>query len=189
MEKKRFARMNCSVARALDVLGDWWTLLVIREAFMGTARFADFQRNLGVAKNILAQRLRHLVEHGVLERVEAKGKAGRFEYRLTEKGSDLLAVMTALRQWADRWIFGRGKEPVVVRDRATGRLLPRLRVTDASGNPVGFRDLVMEPGPGASRETRGRLLGRRNLEKRKGAAGCAASWSGRRVRKVGARSG
>ncbi len=184
MGKNIFARMNCSVARALDVLGDWWTLLVIREAFLGTVRFADFERNLGIAKNILAQRLRHLVEHGVLERVEAKGKAGRFEYRLTEKGSDLLAVMTALRQWADRWIFGRGKEPVVVRDRVGRRLLPRLRVTDAWGNPVGFRDLVIEPGPGASRETRERLLGRRNPKKKRGAAGradCGGRARGRRT--------
>lgn len=181
--------MNCSVARALDVLGDWWTLLVIREAFMGTVRFVDFQRNLGIAKNILAQRLRHLIEHGVLERVEAKGGVRRVEYRLTEKGSDLLAVMTALRQWADKWIFGRGKEPVVVRDRAGGRLVPRLRVTDASGNPVEFRDLVMEPGPGASRETRERLLARGNLKGRRGTGASSVSAGGARSRKAKTSSG
>lgn len=171
--------MNCSVARALDVLGDWWTLLVVREAFLGTARFADFEQRLGIAKNILAERLKHLVEHDVLERVDVGRKGRRFEYRLTEKGKDLLTILTALRQWGDRWVFGKGKEPVVVRDRRNRRLVPELRVTDASGNLVGFRDLVMEPGPGASRETRQRFLARRRV-KAKGRA--APSGSGMETR-------
>src|SRR5262245_65723404 len=96
--RRRFQRENCSVARALEVLGDWWTLLVVREAFLGTRRFADFEEGLGISKNVLAQRLAHLVEHGVLARVDAGVHGTRYEYELTPMGKDLVTVMTALRQ-------------------------------------------------------------------------------------------
>jgi DNA-binding HxlR family transcriptional regulator len=157
MGRKRFADMNCGIAQALEVLGDWWTLLVVRDAFFGARRFGDFEASLGIAKNVLSDRLGRLVEHGVLEKVDV-GEAGqRFEYRLTEKGEALLPVLTALRDWSDEWVFGRGHEPVIVKDRRTGRRLPRLRVTDVDGRPVGRRDLRTEPGPGASSETVRRL--------------------------------
>jgi DNA-binding HxlR family transcriptional regulator len=149
--------MNCSIAQALEVLGDWWTLLIVRDAFLGARRFADFERSLGIAKNVLSQRLAHLVEHGILERVDAGVAGTRFEYRLTEKGRDLLVVMTALRQWSDRWIYGRGREPLVVRDWRTGRRIPRLRVVDADGRPLELHEMRVEAGPGASPETRRRL--------------------------------
>jgi DNA-binding HxlR family transcriptional regulator len=153
MGRKRFDRMNCGIAQALEVFGDWWTLLVIRDAFFGVRRFSEFQRSLGIAKNVLSARLQHLVDHGVLERVDVGSEGERFEYRLTPKGEALLPVLTALREWSDEWVFGRGNEPVVVRDRRTGRRVARLRVTDADGTPLGRRDLRTEPGPGASAET------------------------------------
>ena len=149
--------MNCGVARSLEVLGDWWTLLIVREAFFGSRRFADFENNLGIAKNILSSRLQHLVDHEVLERVDVGQSGQRFEYQLTEKGRDLLTVLTALRQWSDRWEFGEGKEPVLVTDRRTGKPIPPVRVTDRRGNELGTRDLRMKPGPGASKETRERF--------------------------------
>src|SRR4051812_49308790 len=90
---------NCSIAQALEVLGDGWTLLIVREAFLGTQRFADFEANLGISKNVLTQRLTHLVEHGVLARVDAGEHGTRYEYVLTKMGKDLVTVMTALRQW------------------------------------------------------------------------------------------
>jgi DNA-binding HxlR family transcriptional regulator len=145
--------MDCGVARALEVLGDWWTLLVVREAFFGSRRFADFERHLPIAKNILSRRLQHLVEHGVMERVDAGVSGPRFEYQLTEKGRDLLTVLTALRQWSDRWEFGEGHEPVLVVDRRTGEPVPPLRVTDRDGRELRSRDLRMKPGPEASPET------------------------------------
>jgi DNA-binding HxlR family transcriptional regulator len=157
--------MNCGIAQALDALGDWWTLLIVRDAFFGARRFSDFQRSLGIAKNILSARLQHLVDHGIFERVDVGSDGERFEYRLTEKGDALLTVLTALREWSDEWVFGRGHEPVIVRDRRTGRRVARLRVTDADGAPLTRRDLRTEPGPGASPETI-RLLTRRPREVR-----------------------
>jgi DNA-binding HxlR family transcriptional regulator len=151
--RTRFEDQNCSIAQALEVLGDWWTLLVVREAFLGTRRFADFEAQLGISKNILTARLAHLVEHGVLERVDAGVHGTRYEYVLTPMGKDLATVMTALRQWADRWIYGEGNEPVVLVDRRTGAPIPRVRIADDSGAPLQARDIEMRPGPGASRAT------------------------------------
>ncbi|MCC6763896.1 MAG: helix-turn-helix transcriptional regulator [Deltaproteobacteria bacterium] len=160
MGRKRFDGMNCGIAQALEAIGDWWTLLIVRDAFFGTRRFGDFESNLGIARNILSTRLQHLVDHGVFERVDVGHEGQRFEYRLTEKGEALLPVLTALREWADEWVFGRGREPVVVRDRATGRRVPKLRVTDADGRPLTRRDLRISPGSGATAQTV-RMLERR----------------------------
>jgi len=157
MGRKRFADMNCGIAQALEALGDWWTLLIVRDAFFGSRRFGEFEASLGIAKNILSDRLQRLVDHEIFQKVDV-GEAGqRFEYRLTERGEALLPVLTALREWSDDWIFGRGHEPVIVKDRKTGRRLPRMRVTDAEGRALGRRDLITEPGPGASEETVRRL--------------------------------
>ena len=160
MRRKRFRGMNCGIAQALEAIGDWWTLLIVRDAFFGARRFGDFEGSLGIARNILSSRLQHLVDHGVFERVDVGSEGRRFEYRLTEKGEALLPVLTALREWSDEWVFGRGNEPVIVRERASGRRVPRMRVTDADGNPLTRRDLRTVPGPGATKET-ARLLGRR----------------------------
>jgi DNA-binding HxlR family transcriptional regulator len=150
MGRKRFADMNCGIAQALEALGDWWTLLIVRDAFFGARRFSEFERSLGIAKNILSVRLAHLVEHGIF----AKDGA---EYRLTEKGEGLLPLLTAMREWSDDWVFGKGAEPVIVKDRRTQRRIPRLRVTDAEGKDLTRRDLITVPGPGANEATRRRL--------------------------------
>jgi DNA-binding HxlR family transcriptional regulator len=153
MGRKRFEQINCGIAQALEALGDWWTLLIVRDAFFGVRRFSEFERSLGIAKNVLSARLEHLVDHQILERVDV-GEAGeRFEYRLTDKGEALLTVLTAMREWSDEWVFGRGNEPLIVRDRRSGRRLPKLRVTDTQGRVLTRRDLRAEPGPGASAET------------------------------------
>jgi DNA-binding HxlR family transcriptional regulator len=154
--------MNCGVGQALEVLGDWWTLLIVRDAFFGACRFGDFERSLGIAKNVLAARLEHLVEHGIFERVDVGAEGQRFEYRLSEKGEALLPVLTALREWSDEWVFGRGNEPVVFVDRRSGRRVPRLRVTDADGRPLGRRDVRALPGPGATADTARRLAPRKS---------------------------
>jgi len=156
--------MNCSVAQSLEALGDWWTLLIVREALSGTRRFSDFERHLGVAKNVLADRLEHLVDHGVLTREEVGERGKRFEYRLTAKGKDLLTVVTALREWSDRWVYGEDREPLVVRDRRTGRRVPPLRIRDEQGRPIAGRELVVEPGPGADARTRRRFAAARPIE-------------------------
>lgn len=157
--RRRITRENCSVARALGILGDDWALLLIREAFFGTRRFADFEANLGISKNVLTQRLAHLVRHGIFGRVDAGVHGRRYEYELTPMGKDLTTVMTALRQWGDRWLFGSGHEPLLVIDRRNGQPIPAVRVLDAEGAPIRGRDLALVAGPGASRRTRTRLRG------------------------------
>jgi len=96
----------CSIARALGVVGERWTLLILREIFFGTRRFDELRRNLGIARNVLSGRLDHLTEHGVLEKVSYQNRPVRFEYRLTSKGRDLYPVLLALLQWGDRWEAG-----------------------------------------------------------------------------------
>ncbi|HBZ69166.1 MAG TPA: transcriptional regulator [Deltaproteobacteria bacterium] len=153
--------MNCGIAQALEALGDWWTLLIVRDAFFGARRFSDFERSLGIAKNVLSARLQHLVDHGVFELVDVGSDGQHFEYHLSRKGEALLPVLTALRDWSDEWVFGRGNEPVIVKDRRSGRRIPRLRVTDVEGRELSRQDLRTVPGPGASPETIRRLQPRK----------------------------
>ena len=153
--------MNCGIAQTLDVLGDWWTLLIVRDAFFGLRRFSDYQASLGIAKNILTARLRRLVDQGILAREEAGSTGSRHEYRLTPKGEALLPLLMALRDWSDQWVFGAGREPVVVVERAGGRRVPPLGVRNADGEPLARRDLRTLPGPGATDETRRMLAAAR----------------------------
>ncbi len=106
MRRTSFAEMNCSVARTLEVVGEWWTMLVIREAFNGVRRFDEFQGRLGIARNVLAARLQSLVDNGVLERRQYQDRPPRCEYRLTEKGRDLYPVLVSMLTWGDRWTAG-----------------------------------------------------------------------------------
>lgn len=153
MSRKRFSQMNCSVAQALEQVGDWWTLLIVREAFFGTTRFADFQERLGIAKNILSARLQRLVADEILAKQTVDEAGQRHAYRLTQKGKDLWLVMTALRLWGDKWVFGPGREPLLVRDRQSGATVSALLAVDEEGRPLDARSLSFEPGPGASAET------------------------------------
>jgi DNA-binding HxlR family transcriptional regulator len=157
MARKRFGDMNCSVAQALDVLGDWWTLLIVREALFGTHTFSGFERNLGISKNILTSRLEHLVEREILERVDMGQRGTRYHYRLTPQGSELITVIEALRQWSDRWVYGEGREPIQVVDKRTGEPIPALQIRDQEGEPMDLRNVRVRPGPGASRATRKRF--------------------------------
>jgi DNA-binding HxlR family transcriptional regulator len=152
VSRKRFTDMNCGVAQALEQVGDWWTLLIVREAFFGTCRFADFQERLGIAKNILSDRLGRLVADRILSRDAVDESGRRAEYHLTRKGRDLWVVMTALRLWADKWVFGPGREPLLVKDRKSGATLSALLAVDSKGNRLDPRALTFEPGPGASPE-------------------------------------
>lgn len=97
---------NCGVAQTLNVVGDAWTLLVLREVFAGVTRFDALQRNLGIASNVLAARLRHLEDEGILERHAFREKPPRVEYAATEKGKELYPVLVALKRWGDRWKLG-----------------------------------------------------------------------------------
>src|SRR5687768_7420595 len=112
MRRTSFEDMHCSVARTLDVVGEWWTMLIIRDAFRGVRRFEDFQRSLGIARNVLTARLQRLVDEGVIERRPYQDNPLRHEYRLTAKGLDLYPVLVSLMQWGDRWKAGRAGPPL-----------------------------------------------------------------------------
>ncbi len=112
MRRTSFADMPCSVARTLEVVGEWWTMLVIREAFSGVRRFDDFQSNLGIARNVLASRLQSLVDNEVLERRQYQDRPPRCEYRLTQKGRDLYPVLIAMLTWGDKWMAGEAGPPL-----------------------------------------------------------------------------
>ena len=152
MSRKRFESMNCGVAQALEQVGDWWTLLIVRDAFLGRRRFAQFEESLGISKNILSDRLQRLVEHGILERERLNEPGHRFAYELTQKGRDLWLVLTAMRLWSDRWVFGDGREPLIVRERETGRRVAGLLAVDERGEPLDPGRLEWVPGPGLPEE-------------------------------------
>ena len=139
--------MTCSVARALSVVGDRWTLLILRDAFLGVRRFEDLQADLGMTRHRLADRLRKLVGHGVLERVRYAERPARFEYRLTEKGRDLYPVVVSLTRWGDRWMAGSEGPPIELVHRGCGRqIMPTLACPEC-GERVGARDMQARPGP------------------------------------------
>jgi len=121
MERKSFAAMDCSVAQCLEVVGEWWSMLIIRDAFMGVTRFEDFQRRLGISRNILRDRLTSLVAAGVLVRVPYCEHPPRDEYRLTPKGRDLWPILTTMRQWGDKYAAPSGPPIEVCTPSAVGR--------------------------------------------------------------------
>lgn len=142
-----YSRDNCSVGRAMEVLGERWTLLVLREAFYGVRRFSDFERAIGCAKNLLSDRLAKLVGHGVLRRDAYRddGKRERFEYRLTEKGLELFPILIALMQWGDRWLADPKGPPVEIVHRECGaRVHAELRCDDDHGR-LTARDTTPRP--------------------------------------------
>jgi len=143
MARKRFDDSSCSVARALNEVGDWWSLLIVLHAMYGTRRFVDFQQQLGIAKNILCDRLAKLVDNEVLRKVEAGEHGSRFEYRLTEKGRDLFPVVVALRQWGDKWNPAPDGQPLDLRDRATGQPVQTVTVQNADGQALTIRDVLV----------------------------------------------
>ncbi|MGM0768403.1 MAG: winged helix-turn-helix transcriptional regulator [Pseudomonadota bacterium] len=143
MARKRFDDSNCSVARALNEVGDWWSLLIVLHAMHGTRRFVDFQQELGIARNILCDRLARLVDNEVLKKVDVGEHGSRFEYRLTEKGRDLFPIVIALRQWGDKWNPAPDQPPLDLRDRETGRAILPVDVRDAEGRPLTVRDVFV----------------------------------------------
>ena len=155
MYRKRFDGMNCSIARALDEVGECWTLLIVRECTQGRTRFDEFQSELGIARNVLTARLERLIELGILERYALEERANTFGYRLTEKCGELYPVLVALMQWGDSWLSPNGKPPVVALvDQASGQPVKPVAVGNKNGKPLTYRDVRFAPGPGATSTTR-----------------------------------
>ncbi|AHH95023.1 helix-turn-helix domain-containing protein [Kutzneria viridogrisea] len=143
VRRTRLDASDCPVARSVDAIGDWWSLLIVRDAFDGSRRFGEFQRGLGVAKNILTTRLRSLVAGGVLEVVPASDGSAYHEYVLTPKGRDLFPVVVALRQWGEAHFFAPGEPRSELVDREHGRPLSPLEIRSAEGVPLGAEDTVV----------------------------------------------
>ncbi len=147
MKYKTFDHMNCSLAQTLNIVGERWTLLILRDAFFGAKRFSQFERNLGIAKNILSARLNTLVEEGILERRES-AEDGRTDYVLTEQGLDLQPVLLSMTHWGDKHRPNPRGDRIVFVDREHGRPIQRMGVRGEDGRPLAPRDIKATPGPG-----------------------------------------
>ena len=146
-----------SVGHVLDIIGEGWSILIIREAFLGTRRFEEFQGRLGIARNILTARLKKLCANEILDRVPVKEGARRHEYVLTTKGRDMMPLLVALTQWGDKWVFGEENKPVIFLDKGQGQPIPEVQVYSARGEVLRPRDVMIKAGPGATREARERI--------------------------------
>jgi DNA-binding HxlR family transcriptional regulator len=135
----------CPIARSLDEIGDWWTLLIVRDAFHGKKRFSEFQKSLGLAKNILSARLKHLTGNGIMEKRALVNAGGRNEYYLSEKGRRLRLVLIALRQWGEDNLFVEGEPMMVAHDRAN-RPIARLQLTNQDGRPLELGEILVTQG-------------------------------------------
>jgi len=150
-ERAAFSTENCSVARTLALVGEKWTLLLLREAFYGTRRFTDFQARLGLARNLLTARLQTLVDGGLLTRVPYRehGTRTRHEYRLTDAGRELFPVVVALRQWGDAHLADADGPAAVLQHRDCGQPVHAVIQCTAGHGPLAPRDVRILPGPGA----------------------------------------
>ena len=138
---------ECSLARAVSVIGDRWTLLVLRECFLRVRRFETFQERLGIARPLLAARLRKLVEAGVLEKVAYQERPARHEYRLTPRGLDLYPVLMALVHWGDVHGTEEGHRPLLHRHKPCGHLFDPVMVCSECASPLRAREVTVQPGP------------------------------------------
>jgi len=141
MRRRSLEDENCSIARTLEVVGEWWTLLILREAFRGVRRFDEMQAGLGIARNILTARLHTLVAHGILERRRYQERPERFEYRLTQKGLDLYPVLVSLMRWGDRYTAGEEGPPVALIHKSCGHDAGPVLTCAYCGEPISPRDV------------------------------------------------
>jgi DNA-binding HxlR family transcriptional regulator len=147
MRRTSLKTANCPVARSLDVIGDWWSLLIVRDAFRGLRRFSQFQKSLGLARNILTMRLRTLVADGIMELVPAADGSAYQEYVLTQKGRDLLPVLVALRQWGMKCFPDGGPWGTELVDRESGHIVQGVALQADDGSPVRPEFVELRPVP------------------------------------------
>lgn len=148
MQRTQFGEMACSIARTMDVIGEPWSPLVLRDVFAGVNRFDQIQADLGISRKVLTERLNHLVEQGVLERRQYDARP-RFEYHLTDKGVELVDLLMVMVGWGDRWLAGEAGSPVLYRHGACGQV-SRVDLCCANcGEPMHAGDVDLLPGPGS----------------------------------------
>jgi DNA-binding HxlR family transcriptional regulator len=149
IKKSRLANKECSMARAMEVVGDRWSILILREAYYGVKRFDEFEYYIGIAPNILSTRLKKFIDAGVMTRVPLPEHAGRYEYVLTEKGRDFFPAYLALKKWGDDWLAEPAGPQVVFRERAAGRPIEYPALRTSGGKPLRLEDVEIVAGAGA----------------------------------------
>jgi DNA-binding HxlR family transcriptional regulator len=145
----RLANKECSMARAMAVVGDRWSILILREAYYGVKRFDEFEYYVGIAPNILSVRLKKFVEAGIMTRQPQAEHAGRFDYVLTQMGRDFFPAYLALKKWGDDWLANREGPQVVFNERASGREIAYPKVLRSDGKPLQLEDVEVVAGSGA----------------------------------------
>lgn len=151
MKRSDFSNMACSTARTLDLIGEWWTPLIIRDLLLGNRRFEGLRKNLGISKKILTDRLQSLLASGIIVKRLYEQSPPRYEYVLTEMGEELGPILLAMVSWGDKWLSG-GKPPLKITHNDCGQTLKVQVVCAACGKPVNFNDNTAKPGPGMSKE-------------------------------------
>jgi DNA-binding HxlR family transcriptional regulator len=149
MQRTNFGEMACSIARTLDVIGEPWSPLVLRDVYAGFTRFEEIQADLGISRKVLTERLNHLVERGVLER-RPYDRRPRYEYVLTEKGAELVDLLMVMVAWGDKWLAGEAGPPVLYRHRACGKVSSVDLRCAQCGESMRATDVELLPGPGAA---------------------------------------
>jgi DNA-binding HxlR family transcriptional regulator len=167
MRRKSFGNMECPVARSLERVGEWWSILIVRDALQGLTRFDEFQKSLGIAPNMLTRRLNRLVEAGILERRRYNERPPRDEYLLTERGRDFRPVLLALLAWGNKHFAPEGASILLV-DAKTGAIAVPTMVDQTTGRPLLARDFKLMVGPTASEGLRERIRRRNAAADREG---------------------
>jgi len=154
VKRTSLARAECPIARSLDAIGDWWSLLIIRDALLGRRRFGEFQRSLGLAKNILTARLRALVDQGILEMAPASDGSAYREYVPTRKGRGIFPILVALRQWSEEFDAHPNEIATFLVDRDSGHPVRKLELHAQDGRMLEFGDTALKPRPTAKGQRR-----------------------------------
>lgn len=149
MQRTDFSNMACSIARTLDVIGEPWSPLILRDVWVGFTRFEQLQADLGISRKVLTERLNHLVDHGVLER-RPYDRRPRSEYVLTDRGVELIDLLMVMAGWGDKWLAGEAGPPVLYRHHACGEVSGVELRCARCGEPMHATDVDLLPGPGAA---------------------------------------
>jgi DNA-binding HxlR family transcriptional regulator len=150
MQRTDFGEMACSIARTMDVIGEPWSPLVLRNVFIGITRFDQLQRSLGISRKVLAERLKWLTDNEVLERRQYSDRPPRYEYVLTARGQELVEVLMVMVRWGDRWLAGEAGPPVLYRHQACGQISHVELTCSQCGEPMHATGIDVLPGPGSA---------------------------------------
>ena len=173
MTRKSLNHFNCSIAKTLDIIGDKWSMMIIRDAFFGVSSFSGFQTSLGIARNILSERLTHLVETGILEKRRTRPGVERFSYHLSERGRALMPLLVDLMQWGNTWITGQDNAPMILIERETGEPIQEMSIRSQDGRILSMPEIGVTLGPGASAENKAAMTARKAKDAARKASGKA----------------